>query len=58
MENFASCRLREDSEAYEDALDSLRVYACRHPEWTPVWKAIHRYVTSLEANTGLHEPGT
>lgn len=54
--NFASCC--STGEAYEDALDSIRFYATRHPEWTQILRAIEQYVSSLEETVGLHEPGT
>lgn len=51
-------RLKADSESYEDALDSIRLVASRHPEWMPVLRAIQSYVAALEETVGLHEPGT
>lgn len=56
--NFAHYRLKADSEAYEDALDAIRLFAANRPEWRPVLRAIECYVISLEQNVGLHEPGT
>lgn len=56
--NFAPFRLKADSEAYEDALDTIRLYAARHPEWQSVLRAIQSYVVALENTAGLHEPGT
>jgi hypothetical protein len=58
MTNFVNSRLKADSEAYEDALDSIRLVAARHKEWVPVLKAIQSYVLTLEKTAGLHEPGT
>jgi hypothetical protein len=55
--NSARSRLRTDSEAYEDALDTLRFYAAKRVEWRPVIRAIEAYVCSLEATAGRHEPG-
>jgi hypothetical protein len=48
---------KTDSEAYEDALDAIRLYAAKHPEWRTVLKSIQSYVGALEASAGLHEPG-
>lgn len=56
--NFAPFRLKADSEAYEDALDSIRLMAAHHPEWRAVLRAIQCYVVALEESVGLHEPGT
>lgn len=56
--NYARFPLKADSEAYEDALDSIRLVAARHPEWVPVLRAIQSYVSALEETAGLHEPGT
>lgn len=56
--NSVNCHLKADSEAYEDALDSIRLVAARHPEWVPVLRAIQSYVAALEETAGLHEPGT
>lgn len=56
--NSAPSPLRADSEAYEDALDTLTFFAHTRPEWKPVLRAIRSYVSSLEATAGLHEPGT
>jgi hypothetical protein len=50
--------LKASSEAYEDALDSIRFYAAKHPEWRAILAAIQSYVATLEASAGLHEPGT
>lgn len=49
--------LKASSEAYEDAIDAIRFYACKHPEWSVILKSIQAYVASLEANAGRHEPG-
>jgi hypothetical protein len=51
-------RLKADSEAYEDALDSIRFFCAHHPEWRQVLQSIETYVTSLESSVGKHEPGT
>lgn len=45
------------SEAYEDALDSIRLYAASHPEWRRILAAIEGYVEALEETAGRHEPG-
>lgn len=58
MTNSANFPLKTDAEAYEDALDAIRLYSVRRPEWRNVLKAIESYVSSLKENTGLHEPGT
>lgn len=55
--NSANSRLKTDAEAYEDALDAIRLYGVRRPEWRNVARAIETYVSSLEATAGLHEPG-
>jgi len=49
--------LKASSEAYEDALDAIRFYAAKHPEWNTILKSIQSYVGALQANAGLHEPG-
>jgi hypothetical protein len=49
--------LKTDSEAYEDALDSIRLFCVYHPEWRQVLKAIETYVANLEGSVGKHEPG-
>jgi hypothetical protein len=49
--------LKASSEAYEDALDAIRFYAAKHPEWRTVLGSIQSYVSDLEASAGLHEPG-
>lgn len=49
--------LKANSEAYEDAIDAIRFYACKHPEWSVILKSIQNYVSSLEASAGMHEPG-
>lgn len=49
--------LKANSEAYEDAIDAIRFYACKHPEWSVILKSIQNYVTSLESSVGRHEPG-
>jgi hypothetical protein len=54
----AKSLLKTDSEAYEDALDSIRLFCAHHPEWRQVLKAIETYVASLEESVGKHEPGT
>lgn len=54
----AHFRLKADSEAYEDAMDAIRLFAASRPEWRPVLQAIECYVISLEETAGLHEPGT
>lgn len=54
----ADCYLKASSEAYEDALDSIRFYATRHPEWQVILRSIQAYVAALESEVGLHEPGT
>lgn len=53
-----NCRTKAASEAYEDAIDSIRLYAVRHPEWRRILADIQSYVQTLEADVGLHEPGT
>jgi hypothetical protein len=58
MTNSANCRLKTDSEAYEDALDSIRLFCVHHPEWKQVLQVIETYVASLESSVGKHEPGT
>lgn len=50
--------LKASSEAYEDALDSIRFYATRHPEWRIILRSIESYVATLEMEANLHEPGT
>ena len=57
MINSASFRSKMTCEAYEDALDSIRFYASKHPEWRQILVAIQDYVSCLESETGLHEPG-
>lgn len=54
----AKPRSKTDSEAYEDALDSIRLFSARHPEWRQILRAIENYVTVLERDVGKHEPGT
>lgn len=56
-QNFASGKTAVSSEAYEDAMDALRLYSVRHPEWAPVRQAIDTYVRSLHRTVGLQEPG-
>ena len=56
--NSAKFLLKTDSEAYEDALDSIRLFCAHHPEWKQVLAAIETYVASLEESVGKHEPGT
>lgn len=56
--NSVHCHLKADSEAYEDALDAIRLFAAARPEWVPVLRAIECYVIGLEQSVGLHEPGT
>lgn len=55
--NSANCWLKADAEAYEDAMDSIRLFGVKHPEWLDVLKAIEAYVSKLENSAGLHEPG-
>ena len=45
------------SDGYEDAMDAIRFYATKHPEWKQILSAIENYVFSLEKTAGLHEPG-
>ena len=56
--NSAKFLLKTDSEACEDALDSIRLFCVYHPEWRQVLKAIETYVANLEGSVGKHEPGT
>lgn len=56
--NYARSPLKADSEAYEDALDTLQFFAATHQEWKPVLRAIRSYVSKLEDTVGRHEPGT
>jgi len=56
--NSVRSRLKVDSEAYEDSIDTLTFFANTRSEWKPVLKAIRSYVATLEATVGLHEPGT
>lgn len=57
MTNSASSHLKTDAEAYEDAMDAIRLYGVRRPEWRNVLHAIETYVSGLESSAGLHEPG-
>lgn len=45
------------SEAYDDAMDSLRLYAGRHPSWGCIVRSIESYVSHLEAGQLRHEGG-
>lgn len=56
--NSANLCSKTDSEAYEDAMDSIRLFCEFHPSWKRVLKAIETYVSSLEEGVGRHEPGT
>jgi hypothetical protein len=55
--NSASYCFKTEADAYEDALDTIRFYAAKHPEWKQILGAIEKYVFSLEKTAGLHEPG-
>jgi len=45
------------ADGYEDAMDTIRFYATKHPEWKQILNSIESYVFSLEKTAGLHEPG-
>lgn len=58
MINSARSRLKLDSEAYDDAIDALRLFSARHPEWRHPLHVIEAYVADLEGTIVRHEPGT
>jgi hypothetical protein len=56
--NSVDVRLAQASEAYQDAMDALRLYSARRPEWKHVLESIEGYVDLLQGDLSLHEPGT
>lgn len=58
MTNSVRSRLKLDSEAYDDAIDALRLFSSLHPEWRHPVRVIEAYVADLEGVAFRHEPGT
>lgn len=58
MTNSVDVRLAQASERYQDAVDTLRLYSARRPEWKHVLQSIEGYVDLLQRDLSLHEPGT
>lgn len=58
MTNSVLSRLKSDSEAYDEAIDALRLFSAIHPEWKHPVRVIEAYVADLEGVIGLHEPST
>jgi hypothetical protein len=57
MTNCAPTCRRGTLESYQDAVDSLTMFAASHPEWRRPLEDIVLYVETLRPGAILHEPG-